>query len=410
MGYLNQTVKGVSWMGSLRAAIRSITFIRLAILARILTPSQFGVFGITTIILSFIEIITETGINVFLVQEKGEINKYLNTAWVISIIRGTIIALLIASLAKLVAIFFNSPDSYSLVLLISIVPFLRGFINPSIVKFQKDLQFHREFFYRSSIFLIDTIFSISFVFLIRQPISLVYGLIASTVYEVIISFIVIKPTPSFNIQTENVKKIIARGKWITAYGIFDYLFTNLDNIVVGRFVGTTALGLYQMGYKFSTLPITEISDVISKVAFPIFVKISDDQSRLKKSFLKTTLVLFLITLPFGLILFFYAKEIISILLGNQWVSIVPVVKLLLIYGIIKSVSGTTSSLFLAKGKQEYITLVTLAGFLGLAIPIIPLVLHFGIIGAGISVIIGSAVTLPVIGIFVSKTFRKLDQR
>ena len=95
MGYLKQTVINVSWAGILRASTRIITFIRIIVLARILTPSQFGVFGIASLVLSFLEILTETGINVFLIQEKKAIKYYINDAWLVSILRGILISVFI---------------------------------------------------------------------------------------------------------------------------------------------------------------------------------------------------------------------------------------------------------------------------------------------------------------------------
>ena len=70
MGYLRNTIKGVSWIATLRIATRIITLLRTVLLARLLVPSQFGVFGIASLILAFFEVLTETGVNVFLIQQK----------------------------------------------------------------------------------------------------------------------------------------------------------------------------------------------------------------------------------------------------------------------------------------------------------------------------------------------------
>jgi len=94
MGYFKDAVKGLSWMTAFRVLYRLIGVARIAIIAHILTPFSLGVFGIVTIVLGFLEIITETGINIFLIQEKDDINGYINTAWVVSIVRGLLISLL----------------------------------------------------------------------------------------------------------------------------------------------------------------------------------------------------------------------------------------------------------------------------------------------------------------------------
>src|SRR3989344_3560370 len=95
MGYRGDALKGFGWIGSLRIISRAISFVKTAILAHILSPYQFGVFGVAALVLSFAETITETGINVFLVQNREKINNYVSTAWIISITRGILIALII---------------------------------------------------------------------------------------------------------------------------------------------------------------------------------------------------------------------------------------------------------------------------------------------------------------------------
>ena len=150
MGYSSEAIKGVSWVSLLRFVFRSSGFLRTAVLARLLTPHQFGLFGVAAIVLGLVEMFTETGINVFLIQmrEKNILDKYIDTAWTVSIIRGLIIGLLIIITSPLIAKFFNSPTSIYLLMLISLVPIIRGFINPAIVNFQKHLRFQNDFWFR----------------------------------------------------------------------------------------------------------------------------------------------------------------------------------------------------------------------------------------------------------------------
>src|SRR3989344_3910848 len=145
MGYLSDTVRGVSWMGVLRASTRSLTFVKIVVLARFLSPNEFGLFGIAMLALAFLEIITETGINIFLIQEKADLKEYNNTAWVVSILRGVLMSLALFLFTPYIASFFNSPGAIQLLYLTSLVPLVRGFINPAVVRFQKELLFNKEF-------------------------------------------------------------------------------------------------------------------------------------------------------------------------------------------------------------------------------------------------------------------------
>lgn len=391
-------------MALLRGSMRGMTLVKVVILARFLTPAQFGVFGIALLVLAFLEILTETGINIVLIQEEEKTDEYISTAWVVSILRGILIFLLILALAPFIASFFSSPTALNLIRFSSLIPLVRGFINPAIVKFQKELKFNKEFWFRSPLFLIDAIFAILLGILTRSEYALIWGMLAAAVMEVTVSFFIVKPTPKIEFEIEKVKRVIGRGKWITFAGIFEYLFQHLDDIVVGKLLGTASLGLYQQAYRVSTLPISEVGEVFNKVTFPTYTKI-EDKERLKKAFLKVTSVISLFVIPFGLILFFFAKEVILILLGDKWLEAAGALKVLAIFGIIKAISNSAYPLFLSVKRQEIITLITLVGILGLAIPLVPLINKFGIVGAGYATIIGTLVGIPIGIYFLYRIFK-----
>lgn len=398
----SDVVRGVSWMGFLRVATRGLAFARIAILARILNPTEFGLFGIAILVLAFVELFTETGINVFFIQGEGKIREYVNTAWIFSLIRGVFISSLIFFAAPLVSSFFNSPDSLGLLRLVSLVPLLRGFINPSIVKFQKELLFNKEFALRMSISVVDSLVAIFVSLILRSAYGLVWGFLAGVVVEILISHLFISPKPKLAFEINKAKAVVGRGKWITGAGVFNYLFQQGDDILVGKLLGGYWLGIYQLAYKISTLPITEIADVFNKVTFPVYSKISGNTPRLRRLFLKTTLGAALLVVPLSLILFFFPKQVILILLGDKWLEAVPLLKVLSIFGIVRAISGSVTPVFLAVKKQEYLFVFTLLSVLGMAVVIFPMIKAFGVVGAGIAALVGSLSGVPIVFYYLSR--------
>ena len=404
MAYFKSAVSGVSWIGSLRGFIRIVGFLKIAILARILTPDQFGVFAIATLVLIFLETLTQTGINVYLIQHKRKIDEYVDTAWVISIARGILMFIVLILLSPLIAKFFSSPESRYVIMLISIVPLIKGFINPSIAKIQKDLMFKKDFAIRATLFGIDTVVVIVVAIITKSAASLAIGLMVSAVFEVILSFRLFEPRPKFVYNAKKAKQIIHRGKWVTFAGIFNYGYQNGDDIVVGRVLGSYSLGLYQVAYKISTLPLTEVTQVFGRVNFPIYVKIARDKDRLKKAFKKTLLATVALVLPFGIAIFLFPKLIILIILGENWLEATEVLRVLSIFGVIMAVIYSFNALFLAVKKQEYVMYVSLVAFMGMAIVIIPLVSIYGMVGAAYSAIAGSLLAAPLVIYFYKKIF------
>jgi len=404
MSYFKKAFKGITWMGLLRISTRLLVLIKLAVLARLLDPADFGIFGIGSLVLALLEMLTETGITIILIQMKENYQKYLDSAWVISIIRGIIISLFLLILSYPISHFFNSPKSLQILLFLSILPFIKGFINPSIIKYQKYLNFKKEFYLRLLLFIIDTLTVIVIAYPTRSAISLVFGMICASIVELFISFKFIKPTPKFIYDINILKNILKRGKWITLAGIFDYIFHYGDDIIVGKILGTYSLGLYQVSYKFSTLPISESGEIINKVVFPIFSTISNDKLRLKKAFIKVLLSTTLISTLFAIFLFIFAVPLTEIILGQKWLYIIPSLKILLIFGVLRSISNSITTLFFAVRKQEYITLINLFSILFLSITIYPFVVKYGIIGAALSALLGTIMSIPLLYILVRKVF------
>ena len=404
MGYTTAAIKGISWIGFFRLATRGISYVRIAILARILTPSQFGAADIVLLTLSITEIFTETGINIFLIQQKEKIDKYISTAWVVSIVRGLLIALVILIFASSITQFFNSQIVYNLLIVSIFVPILRGFINPSVAKFIKDLQFRKEFYYRTSIFFIESVASVFFVFILQSPIAIIYGLIFGALFEIIFSFLIAKPHPRFKFEGELFRQVISRGKWLTATGIFNYLYHNGDNIVVGKLLGTGALGLYQRAYSISMLPITEVSDTFGKVTLPVYVKMSDDIARLRRAYLRSLLTISAIVVPAGALIFMFPELVIKIILGSQWVDAAPVLQILTIFGVIRAISMSSLSAIYAVKRQEFVSQITFVSFMGLIVTIIPFVNMWGLVGAAYSALFGTLISLPLIVYYLNKIF------
>lgn len=394
--------KGVSWVALLRGTTRGLSILKIAAIARILTPQQVGLYGLSFLVISFLEVFTETGINVFLIQEKKKLEEYVSTAWVVSIVRGVFISLLILLLTPLITTFFDSPELKNLLYLIALVPFLRGFINPSLVKYQKEMDFKSDFFFRFIIFSIDALLAVAITWYTSSPSGLIWGLIIGVIFEIVMSFILIKPRPTLSFNMGKARLIISRGKWVTGTGIFQYLFREGDDIFVGKIMGQASLGIYQYAYKIATLPISEVADVFGRVSLPLFVSIADDKRRLRRIYIQSTIGITLFVLPIASMLFVFAYDVVYVLLGDQWLAAAPVLQALAVYSVIRASMEPAIRVFLALKKQEYASTVSFASLVVLAILIYPFSVSYGLVGVGISTILASLAVLPITIYLVTK--------
>lgn len=393
MSYTINALKGVGWTGSYRLTSRILAFIRIGALARILTPFQFGTVGIATLVLSFLETFSQLGLGVFFIQEKKPIEKYISTAWVLSILRGIFIFLLLFLFSGFIASFFNSIESELLIKLVALVALVRGFISPSRVSLLKNMNFKGETIFSFAVLLVDFSFTVILAIILKNPISIVYGLLFGAITEVALSLILLKPRPRFKFNTKHFKTITNRGKWVTASNIFNYLFSEGDDILVGKLFKNDSLGIYQVSYKISTLPLTEISQVFNTVAFPIFSKFADDKKRLMRAFKRFFYSILIIVIPIGLAIYFFPNIIVSILLGVQWSKAIPIIKTMAAFGVIRSLTVIFNPLFNSLKLQKYVTYYNYISLIVMGLLIYPLTINFGLIGIVYSVLIGSITSL-----------------
>ncbi len=380
MGYTRNAIFGLSWMGTLQVFIRVIALLKFIILARILSPPDFGLFGIVILIVGLLETITNLGIPLFFIQSREELKKYIDTAWVVNIVRGLVLSIVIFSVVPFVASFFADTRLKSLLYLASIIPLVKGFANPMVAKFQKDLAFEKEFFLKIIPLVGDITISIVSAIIFRSPIALILGVLTASFLETVYSFFSVSPRPTLRFESNRFREIIHFSRWITLYSISTYLMNQLDSFAVGRYLGTTSLGIYQMAQKFSLVPMSEFSDVVFKVIFPIYIKIYKDKTRVKRAFLKTLVVIGSVGIITTVVLYFFRVQLIRFSVGEKWIEASTIIPIFAILGLFQGLLAPMGALFLANGRQDLIAKLATIRLILLVFFIIPAVKGYGITG------------------------------
>lgn len=404
MGYSITAIKGIGWLGNLQILVRVLTVIKLVVIAHFLNPFEYGVFAIILICISLFETIFEIGIPTYLIQLKEEIKPYISTAWVLGIIKGIIITVCILIFSYPFSSFFQMNSYFSLFLLAGFGPLIKGFSNPAIAQLQKDLRFKAEFSYRFCVFFLDFIFSLGLIIWLRSPLALVLALLLTATSEFILSWIFVSLRPTFTYEKEKARKIVSFGKWIALASSTTYLMNQLDNAVVGKILGTATLGVYQISQRFSVNPISEGTDLISKVTFPIYSRIHDDKKRMQRMFWRIFSAVFSGGVIIAFILFFFAGDIIYILAGKEWMGAVLPLRIFAILGILSGLVSTMTTIFLATKNQHIIAKLTTIRLITLAVLVIPLTLWFGVVGAAFSSLISFTVIVPIAALRLRKIF------
>jgi O-antigen/teichoic acid export membrane protein len=339
-------------MGGLRVFTRAAALVKIAILARILTPYDFGLFGIAALALSFFETLTETGVNQAVIHSDRKTEELVDSAWVVAIVRGFLISILILTAARPISNFFRDSGVLPLVWLAAAVPLVKGFINPMVVKFLKELEFGNELKFRSALVLVDAAAAVTAAFVFKSAAALVLALLVTGLVEVLMSFYWFKIWPRLRLQRRYLREILGYGKWMTLSGVLSWAAGEIDDLVAGRWFGTGTLGIYQQAYKISTLPVTEISGTVNQVAFPVLAKVRADKNRFWRIFKASVGGIGVIGVIGGAILWFFPESVVMLLLGKQWLGSAPLIRYLAVFGVIRNLESGLQPTFLALGRPQ----------------------------------------------------------
>jgi O-antigen/teichoic acid export membrane protein len=395
-GSLSQrAVRGGFWVFSLRIVQQLFGLARLVILARILAPHDFGLMGIALLAMSTLETFSQTGFQAALIQKKKDIESYLDAAWTVLILRGLVLFGILYFAAPFAASFFDAPEAKPIIQVIGLSVLFQAFTNIGVIYFQKELKFNKEFIYQLAGTLADFIVAISTVLILRNVWALVFGLLAGNAARCFLSYLIHPYRPRLSRDLKKAKKLFGFGKWILGMSIITFLFNQGDDAFLGKVLGVTALGFYQMAYRIGQLPATEFAKVISTVTFPAYSKLQDNLSKLKAGFLKTLNITVIFMVPLAGGIFMLAPEFTQIFLTQKWTPIVSPLRILVIAGMVRALVTTGGALFQGKGLPNIDYKMNFIRLSILAIAIYPLTLVFGISGTALAVALGNFGCIPI---------------
>jgi len=405
MGYTKNALAGFSGQTAIKILGNALILLKIAIVARILSPTDFGLFSLVVIALGLTEAFTQTGVNTTLIQSKHPVSYFVNTAWVIAIVRGILISLLMVTMGWGMSHYYDQPILLVLVCLAALIPVIKGFINPTIIEMYKELRFLQDSFYRFSLVVVENLAVIGLVLAFRSIEAWVAGLIVSAVFEVVISFVFFKVKPKFQYLPQRAALIFEQTKVLSISSFLSYLLENVDNLLIGKIVGQYGLGLYQPTYSLAHEPNYEIAKSVHHGTLPVYTKIVDDRKRLLKAFLKTSLLTLIIGVGLSLPLFIFPNLIVGIILGEQWQGAVSLLQWLTLAGILQAVSLVFYTPLIAQKKVGIMNWHMALNCILLVSLIIVLGQRYGLFGAVLGVVISRLISLPFLAFLSFKQLR-----
>lgn len=361
--------------------------------------------GLAVLAMATLETFSETGLHAALIQKKENIADDLDTAWTIAALRGTVIFLVLIAAAPLIADFFGSRDAIAVIRVIGLSAIMAGFRNIGIVYFQKELEFRKQFLYEFTATLATMIVSVFLAFVLRSVWALVWGSIAAAAVRLVSSFCLHPYRPKFRIKAQRAGELLRFGKWLLLSGTLVFLINQGDDIFLGKMLGITALGFYQMAFFISNMPSTEITNLVAHVTFPAYSQMNAEIDRIKASYRKVLLFTMSLSIPMTGAIYILSEDFVRLFLGDKWLPVVSPIHILVFAGFVRSIAATTGPIFKSMGQPHKDTFWQSIRLAVLAALIYPFALKWGIEGVCAAVLI--SISISTFG-FMSSLTRSLE--
>lgn len=316
-----------------------------AVLSRLLTPSDFGIVAIATILIQFFNTISEAGIGAAIIQKKTLTQKEIEGLFSFTIIIGILFALIFFLCSDLIADYYNNNSLANVCKWLSILILFSGADIVTNGLLLKQKKFKTIAIRTLSVQIITGIISI-FVATIGWG---MYALVLSAISSKVIIFIInycCNPI-GINFYFNGIKKIASYSTYQFLFNILNYFSRNVDKLIIGKLIGMNQLGYYEKSYRLMTLPLSNITYVLTPVMHPFFSEMQNEKEMLLEKYLKLLTLIGCLSFPLMAFLFFDAKELIFLIFGEQWSESILPLKILALTTAMQVLHATTSGIFQA---------------------------------------------------------------
>lgn len=338
-----------------------IVFINLAstvVLARLLTPDDFGVLAMVLSVTAFVGVFRDFGLSTASVQRGAQLGpvEASNLFW-LNVLVGLALTAIVAAAAPAVGWLFAAPQAVPVTLALSLSFALAGLGNQHAATLQRLMLFHRRAL--ADIVGAALTLAVTVVLAFRGGAywSLVWGALAGTAATSLLTVALSPLRVQRPRRDPHTRDLLRFGGHVTAFELVNYFHRNLDNVLIGRFWGAEALGLYSRAYQLLMFPITNLRAPINAVAFSAMVHLKDRPQDFRAYYCKVSFLLAMVSMPLVAFLAVAAEEVIALLLGSRWMEVVPIFQVLAATAFIQPVASLRGLVALSAGRSgDYLKL------------------------------------------------------
>lgn len=387
--------RSAAWSLSGSCVSAVLILVRSIVVARLLVPSEFGRFALVATVLGVLEVVSQPALEVAALQRRQLTNGTLETLWSALILRSLALTTALFLLAEPLSELLGAGDSVGLLRAIAFVPLVRSLASMAVLAEAHRVNLGPQFRLQVIGQLTETAVAIVACALTGSAAALVVALLAGTATEVVGSWCVRGFKPRLRLVGAELWPLLRFSRWAFASNVLGYLSRTCDDLAVGRFAGTRALGLYRVAYRLGNLPTTQISHAVGQVAFPFFSRLQDAEPGKREEMFLRYLALTSATAGFvAVLLAATAQDLVVVVLGRPWAEAGGVLAILATAGFVRAILASGGTYFMAGGQPQLDTSMQALRLAVLAGGLLVMLGTWGIEGAAVASLLSVVATVP----------------
>ena len=401
---------GMRWMTASRVILEGARFLRLFILARLLNASDFGLSGVALFVVATVEMFSELGFSAALVRTTNDVNEYVDTVFWTQLARCGLQAAVVYAIAPALCGWMHAPDAVLLVRVSAAWLVLRGFVSPGQILAARELQFEKIFAINVSEAVIAVVSSAVFGFWLRSAWAIIAAMLTAQLAATISSYWVAPFRPRLRFNRQRFKELSAFGRWVTASNAVIFLSMEADKFLVSRYFGPTSLGFYSLAAKIGSIPRVISSELVARVALPMFAKMQNDPEKLRHTYQVVETGMICVAGGIAAAVAIFAYPTIHFILGAKWSPVVAFLFILPFSEAIRSVTIVGGELFYACDRPHFRFYLNLLRFTALLIAAWFLGQRYGAVGIAVAVLASNVAVIPYYSWAMKRTMGQKEVR
>ena len=388
MSLAQKTVSGTKWSAVSRFGRQGVGFVITAILARLLSPDAYGLLGMANVIVGFINIIEDLGTSSAIIQQEALTEGLKSSLFWVNVALGLLSTVVVIVIAPWVSILYRQPE---------VIPILRVLSVSFSISGLRIVQ--QALLVRGMAF--DTLARIELVSSATGGMvgigmaaagmgvwSLVGQTLCTSMTTTILLWFPKSWRPKLVLDWTDLCSVASYSLNLSGFNVLNYFVRNADNVLIGRYLGSTSLGYYSLAYRLMLYPLQAVSTVLGRVLFPVFAKIQDENPRFRRNYLRICAAISVITFPMMLGLLVVGRPLVEAVLGHQWMTVATLLMVLAPVGLVQSIATTVGHIYTVKGRTDWMFRWGIAA--GISVILFFVVgLQWGVIGVAASYAIWS---------------------